>query len=85
MDVSVKKFIFVTTEGYTYQPDSQSINPDIENLQVLGFGEGKTVDDALINMISENPHLKNMNFDESIGIELKNGESKYLYLSDYKK
>ena len=81
----MKKFIFITTEGYTYQPDSESTTPDIENLQVLGFGEGKTVDEAFLDMIGENPYLRDTNFDEATGIELKNGKRKILYLSDHKK
>jgi hypothetical protein len=28
-------FIFVTFEGYTYQSDSESSEPDIENMQVI--------------------------------------------------
>ncbi|MFQ5442479.1 MAG: hypothetical protein ACE5EB_07135 [Thermodesulfobacteriota bacterium] len=81
----MKKFIFLTAEGYTYQPDSESSVPDIENLQVVGFGEGKTIDDAVLNMVREYPYLKDTNFDDLIGMELKDGQSKTLCLSDYKK
>lgn len=38
--MKLKKYIFLTQEGYTYQPNTQSIEPDIENLQVTGFALG---------------------------------------------
>ncbi len=40
------RYIFLTDEGYTYQPKSEAIEPDIENLQVLGFGAGETPEAA---------------------------------------
>ena len=33
-------YIFITNEGYTYQPNSESNEPDCENAQVLGIGLG---------------------------------------------
>lgn len=33
----MKHFVSITTEGFTFQPDFESIEPDIENCQVLGF------------------------------------------------
>lgn len=33
--------IFLTDEGYTYQPNSESDVPDIENLQVIGITHGE--------------------------------------------
>ena len=39
-------FIFLTAEGYTFQPDSDAKTPDIENLQVIGFASGVTSDEA---------------------------------------
>jgi hypothetical protein len=35
----MKDFIFITFEGYTFQPNSNSDIPDIENMQVVGFSE----------------------------------------------
>lgn len=31
----MKKYIFLTTEGYTYQPNSESIEPDCDNAQLI--------------------------------------------------
>ena len=78
----MKKFIFITSEGFTYQPDSLSSEPDIENLQVLGFGEGKTAYDAATNMMSEYPYLIETNFDDVIAIEIKDEEETALSLKE---
>ena len=44
----------MTFEGHTYQPYSESIEPDIENLQVIGISEGNTSRMAFENLIKEN-------------------------------
>jgi hypothetical protein len=31
-----KQFIFITFEGVTFQPNSESDTPDIENMKVVG-------------------------------------------------
>lgn len=67
----MKSFIFITTEGFTYQPNSESIEPDIENCQVVGFAEGKDLEEAFGNLIAENEYLREINFNEIIGYELK--------------
>ena len=79
----MKKYIFITAEGMTYQPKTKSEMPDIENLQVIGFGEGNSPDDAAKNMLKESEYLKETNFDEIIGIELKSDKQTYHYLSDF--
>ena len=38
----MKNYMFITAEGFTCQPDSESIEPDIENLQVIGFDSGNS-------------------------------------------
>lgn len=80
--MAVKKYIFVTAEGITYQPDSQSVMPDIENLQVVGFGSGDSPKDAAKNMLEENGYLKEAHFNEIIGIELKSDKRTWHYLRD---
>lgn len=57
-------YIFLTTEGFTYQPNSETIELDIENCQVIGFGSGASAKDAFKDMMKENPWLKKTNFDE---------------------
>lgn len=67
----MKSYIFITTEGFTYQPNSESPEPDIENCQVVGFAEGKDLEEAFDNLIAENEYLLETSFDEIIGYELR--------------
>ena len=53
MNHKIKKYIFLTVEGYTFQPGSKSVEPDIENLQVIGFSQGKDSKDAFQNLLKE--------------------------------
>ncbi len=78
----MKKFIFITGEGFTFQPGSEDCEPDIENMQVVGFGEGNTIDGAMDNMIDENPYLKNTRFNKVIGIEIKSYKQSVLFIED---
>jgi len=56
------KFIFLTDEGYTFQPDSDSEIPDIENLQVIGFSIGLSADDAFAKLLNVQSYLKETSF-----------------------
>lgn len=38
----MNNYLFLTNEGYTYQPDSESIEPDCENSQLIGISPGNT-------------------------------------------
>ena len=78
----MKKFIFITDEGFTFQPGSEDYESDIENMQVVGFGEGNTMDDAMENMIDENPYLKNTKFNKVIGIEIKSYKQSVLFIKN---
>ena len=59
------RYVFVTAEGHTYQPGSESIEPDIENLQVLGFGKGATSQEAFDDFLSTYHWLRGMAFCEA--------------------
>jgi len=84
----MKSYIFITEEGYTYQQNSDSPDPDIENCQVIGFAKGNNESEAFDNLIKEHEYLLATKFNEIICIELKNedyySESKYFYLNEYK-
>jgi hypothetical protein len=67
----MNSYIFITTEGYTYQPESESIEPDIENCQVVGFAQGVDEQNAFKNLITENPNLCETTFDELTCLELR--------------
>ena len=83
----MKSYIFITSEGYTFQPESTSIEPDIENCQVIGFAKGKDPKQAFQNLIQENSNLLETTFDEVISYELKDvdhAEKSCFYLNAYK-
>ena len=65
----MKSYIFITAEGYTHQPESTSIEPDIENCQVIGFAKGSNKKHAFENLLNENPALLETTFDEIICYE----------------
>ena len=65
----MKTYVFITEEGLTYQPNSESTEPDIENCQVIGFAEGNSPEEAFNNLIAENGYLLETNFDEIMCFE----------------
>lgn len=67
----MNSYIFVTIEGYTFQPNSESSTPDVENLQVLGFASGKNEQQAFDNLIAENSWLLDTSFRDVKCIQLK--------------
>lgn len=50
----MKSYIFITEEGTTYQLNSISPEPDIENCQVIGFAKAKDNNEAFRELIREN-------------------------------
>jgi hypothetical protein len=82
---SMDTYIFLTNEGYTYQPNSESIEPDCENSQLIGIAKGNTQEEAFNNLISERKYLREFNFDEIYCYKLAKDfeESKrYFYIKD---
>ena len=67
----MRYFIFLTEEGYTFQPNSESDIPDIENLQVLGTASGEDEKKAFNNFVKENEYLLDTDFENVIAMELK--------------
>ena len=84
----MKSYVFITEEGVTYQPNSISPEPDIENCQVIGFAKGNNEDEAFKNLTKDNEYLLDTNFNEIICMELKNEDyhdkAKYFSLGEYK-
>lgn len=50
----MNKYIFYTTEGSTIPPNEDY---EVENCQVLGITTGYNTDDAMKNLLSENPWI----------------------------
>jgi len=69
----MKHYIFLTTEGWTFAPcDANEPEPSVENCQMLGRAKGKDEQDALQNLLKENPWIVEAGFDpyEIFGYEL---------------
>ena len=82
-----KNFIFVTTEGSTFQPNSDYVESEYDNLQVVGFSKGDTPDKAFEIFLKENKDILKSNFDEIICWQLSDEYDKiqrYYYLNEYK-
>lgn len=54
-------YLFYTDEGYTVAPN----NNKLDSLQILGIEDGKTKDEALIKLFSNNKWIKKENFSKS--------------------
>ena len=76
----MKDFIFITFEGYTFQPNNESDIPDIENMQVIGFSKGLNSKEAFENLKTKNSYLLETTFNEIISIELKDKKFEYFNL-----
>ncbi len=75
-----KSYIFLTKEGFTFQPDSkQFIEENIENLQVVGFSKAKKPLIAFKKLIKENEYLLETNFDENFCIRITDPNEKYYF------
>jgi len=84
----MKHFIFLTTEGHTFQLDSDSPEPNIENCQMIGTASGETAKQAFYNLLEENHYLKDTNFDELFSFRLAENYremKEYFFLSDFRK
>ncbi len=71
MEEKLNPYIFITNEGYADQPDSESIESDIENCQVIGFANGRTSKHDFDNLIKDNSYLLQTTFEEMVCYEMK--------------
>ncbi|MDD2565562.1 MAG: hypothetical protein PHZ26_03145 [Candidatus Gracilibacteria bacterium] len=76
------KYIFLTFEGYTYQPYSESAEPDVENVQMIGIGEGNSKSEAFEDLKEKNEWLIATTFNELYCYELKNTNIEYFNLKE---
>lgn len=58
----MNSYIFLTDEGYTFQPEPGVEPIEIENLQVIGTAQGEDANTAYRNLLAENPHINPATF-----------------------
>jgi hypothetical protein len=64
-----RMFLFLTPDGVTYS-SAEKLYPDVDNLQVLGWSEGKSEEDALNNFLGSNTWFLETDFREVICVEI---------------
>lgn len=76
-------FLFVTPEGVTYSSAELS-QPDVDNFQVLGYGEGQNEEEAFNDFRGRAAWLNTTKFDEVISVEIKHRifEGTHFYLKE---
>ena len=76
--MDIREFIFLTSEGITYQPKLHEDDRDIvENLQVIGFASGINAEQAFCNLIKEDSWLKGVSFKNIFSYPLFNDYDKH--------
>lgn len=79
----MKHYIFITTEGYTFKPESDFTEPEVENCQVLGFSDGINKEEAFKNFRKEYGYVKDLGFSEVLCYETPNNKpAAYFYLNN---
>lgn len=59
----MNSYIFLTDEGYTFQPETEEQPVEIDSLQMLGTAQGEDAMDAYRNLLAKNPHLREKRFE----------------------
>ena len=78
----MNEYIFLTFEWYTYQPESEASEPDIDNVQMIWISKWNSKEDAFENLKNDNEWLLETNFDEIYCHELRDHNFTYFYLKD---
>jgi hypothetical protein len=73
----MRSFVFISSEGFTFQPGSESTEPDIENCQAIGFADGRGIEDAFRNLVLENSYLLETSYKEITGYEILPKTARY--------
>ncbi len=55
----MNEYIFYTTIGYSLAPDGET---EVENCQVLGFAQGRNVDEAKAHLLAEQAWIAELGY-----------------------
>ncbi len=72
----MKKYIFLTDEWFTQQPDWK----DIENTQVIWISKWNNPKQAFDNLKEDNNWILETSFNKVYCYELENNETEYFYI-----
>lgn len=78
-----KLFLFVTSDGLTYS-SADLTEPDVDNFQVLGYGEGQNEEEAFNDFRGRAAWLNTTKFEQVISVEIKHKifEGTHFYLKE---
>lgn len=68
----MRHFLFATAEGYTFQPNSDFLESEMDNLQILDNVSAESIEEAKILFLKDNSFLEKLNFDNVLIYELAN-------------
>jgi hypothetical protein len=71
------KYTFITPPDFTYEPDSDSPEPDVETMQAMGLVQGASPMDTLENLIEINQG--HGNFKDVFGFDRKHRARQILF------
>ena len=80
----MKNFIFINPETLTYQPNTDSPEPDFEDMRAMVFGPGQTMEEALRDILELNENLEGGKPGQTLRLDIRNENRKYFHLKDYK-
>jgi hypothetical protein len=58
----MNNYIFLTDEGYTFQPETEQEPVEIDTLEVIGTASGTDANHAYRNLLAQNPDLDPASF-----------------------
>jgi hypothetical protein len=80
----MKKYIFITPEGLTYQPNNDSPEPDFPDLQIIGYSHNAAFGDALKDLIEINENQSENKGPYNFFIRLETNNKNPLLLKELK-
>lgn len=60
----MNEYIFLTDEGYIFQPETEAEPIEIDSLQMIGTAMGTDAMNAYRNLLADNPHLQEKRFEK---------------------
>ena len=82
--VELDKYIFISPETMTYQPNTDSPEPDFDGMRLMGFDTGQTLEDALKDILELNEDMEAKRPGQTFHLDYKNEHRKYFRLKEFK-
>lgn len=79
----MKKFFFITPEGLACKPSCDRPEPEPMDMQIIGFGDCRTMEDALKDLMELNTGVRNASV-KPFCTRVENDNQRSLWLSERK-